>query len=51
MYIDQAQSYDKALLEGWKSDMDGMMLFVCLPLPTCMRKCLIKISLLCIQLV
>ncbi|KAK7462773.1 hypothetical protein VKT23_007357 [Stygiomarasmius scandens] len=27
MYIDQAQSYDRALLEGWKSDMDGMMLF------------------------
>ncbi|KAK7462722.1 hypothetical protein VKT23_007310 [Stygiomarasmius scandens] len=27
MYISQAQDYDKALLEGWKSDMDGMMIF------------------------
>ncbi|KAK7462678.1 hypothetical protein VKT23_007266 [Stygiomarasmius scandens] len=27
MYIGQAQEYDRALLEGWKSDMDGMLLF------------------------
>ncbi|KAF5355359.1 hypothetical protein D9758_006110 [Tetrapyrgos nigripes] len=27
MYIIQAQEYDKSLLEGWKSDMDGMLLF------------------------
>ncbi|THU94318.1 hypothetical protein K435DRAFT_756668 [Dendrothele bispora CBS 962.96] len=27
MYIGQAQDYDKALLEGWKGDMDGMLLF------------------------
>ncbi|THV00712.1 hypothetical protein K435DRAFT_854490 [Dendrothele bispora CBS 962.96] len=27
MYIGQAQDYDRALLEGWKSDMDGMILF------------------------
>ncbi|THV00702.1 hypothetical protein K435DRAFT_436560 [Dendrothele bispora CBS 962.96] len=26
-YISQAQDYDKALLEGWKGDMDGMLLF------------------------
>ncbi|KAK7462719.1 hypothetical protein VKT23_007307 [Stygiomarasmius scandens] len=26
-YIEQAQSYDRALLEGWKGDMDGMLLF------------------------
>ncbi|KAF5368877.1 hypothetical protein D9758_002995 [Tetrapyrgos nigripes] len=27
MYISQAQEYDKALIESWKSDMDGMLLF------------------------
>jgi hypothetical protein len=32
MYIGQAQEYDKALIESWKSDMDGMILFVCLSL-------------------
>ncbi|THU94324.1 hypothetical protein K435DRAFT_668695, partial [Dendrothele bispora CBS 962.96] len=26
-YLDQAQNYDKLLLEGWKGDMDGMLLF------------------------
>ncbi|THV04811.1 hypothetical protein K435DRAFT_790801 [Dendrothele bispora CBS 962.96] len=26
-YIGQAQDYDKALLEGWKGDMDGMVIF------------------------
>ncbi|KAF5345923.1 hypothetical protein D9758_011393 [Tetrapyrgos nigripes] len=27
MYIGQAHEYDKALLEGWKGDMEGMLLF------------------------
>ncbi|KAF5345895.1 hypothetical protein D9758_011387 [Tetrapyrgos nigripes] len=27
MYISQAHEYDKALLEGWKGDMEGMLLF------------------------
>ncbi|KAF5372879.1 hypothetical protein D9758_001556 [Tetrapyrgos nigripes] len=27
MYISQAHEYDKALLEGWKGDMDGILLF------------------------
>ncbi|THV04755.1 hypothetical protein K435DRAFT_603963, partial [Dendrothele bispora CBS 962.96] len=27
VYISQAFSYDKALLEGWKSDMDGIIIF------------------------
>ncbi|KAF5368874.1 hypothetical protein D9758_002996 [Tetrapyrgos nigripes] len=27
MYISQAQEYDRALIESWKSDMDGMLLF------------------------
>ncbi|KAK7462711.1 hypothetical protein VKT23_007298 [Stygiomarasmius scandens] len=26
-YIEQAQDYDRKLLEGWKGDMDGMLLF------------------------
>ncbi|THV04805.1 hypothetical protein K435DRAFT_648745, partial [Dendrothele bispora CBS 962.96] len=26
-YLDQAQTYDKLLLEGWKGDMEGMILF------------------------
>jgi hypothetical protein len=28
LYISQAQEYDKVLIESWKSDMDGMLLFV-----------------------
>ncbi|KAF5345887.1 hypothetical protein D9758_011404 [Tetrapyrgos nigripes] len=27
MYLSQAHEYDKTLLEGWKKDMDGMLLF------------------------
>ncbi|THV04802.1 hypothetical protein K435DRAFT_624561, partial [Dendrothele bispora CBS 962.96] len=27
-YLAQAQNYDKLLLEGWKGDMEGMLLFV-----------------------
>ncbi|KAF5345907.1 hypothetical protein D9758_011400 [Tetrapyrgos nigripes] len=27
VYISQAHEYDKTLLEGWKKDMDGMLLF------------------------
>ncbi|KAF5350920.1 hypothetical protein D9758_010552 [Tetrapyrgos nigripes] len=27
VYISQAHEYDKALLEGWKGDMEGMLLF------------------------
>ncbi|THU91976.1 hypothetical protein K435DRAFT_612715, partial [Dendrothele bispora CBS 962.96] len=27
VYIDEAERYDKALLEGWRRDMDGMLLF------------------------
>ncbi|KIK52823.1 hypothetical protein GYMLUDRAFT_265244 [Collybiopsis luxurians FD-317 M1] len=27
VYISEAERYDRALLEGWRSDMDGMLLF------------------------
>jgi hypothetical protein len=28
IYISEAEKYDKALLEGWKSDMQGLLIFV-----------------------
>ncbi|KAF7343192.1 hypothetical protein MVEN_01750400 [Mycena venus] len=27
VYIDEAEKYDKALVEGWKSDMEGLLIF------------------------
>lgn len=30
VYISEAEKYDKALVEGWKSDMDGLLIFVSL---------------------
>ncbi|KAJ7626876.1 hypothetical protein FB45DRAFT_835189 [Roridomyces roridus] len=27
VYISEAEKYDKALVESWKSDMDGMLIF------------------------
>ncbi|KAJ7088502.1 hypothetical protein B0H15DRAFT_780654, partial [Mycena belliarum] len=29
IYIDEAQRYDTALVESWKADMEGMLIFVC----------------------
>jgi hypothetical protein len=28
VYVAQAQKYDKSLVESWKSDMEGMLIFV-----------------------
>jgi len=28
VYISEAEKYDKALVEGWKSDMEGLLIFV-----------------------
>jgi hypothetical protein len=28
VYISEAEKYDKALVESWKSDMSGMLIFV-----------------------
>ncbi|KAJ7797687.1 hypothetical protein B0H14DRAFT_3547526, partial [Mycena olivaceomarginata] len=28
VYISEAEKYDKALVESWKSDMDGLLIFV-----------------------
>jgi hypothetical protein len=30
VYVGEAKRYDMSLLEGWKKDMDGMLLFVSL---------------------
>jgi hypothetical protein len=27
VYISEAEKYDKALVEGWKSDMEGLLIF------------------------
>jgi hypothetical protein len=27
-YVAEAEKYDKGLVESWKSDMDGMLIFV-----------------------
>ena len=29
VYVDEAEAYDKVLMEGWVSDMDGILIFVC----------------------
>jgi hypothetical protein len=28
VYISEAEKYDRALVESWKSDMDGLLIFV-----------------------
>jgi hypothetical protein len=28
VYISEAEKYDKALVEGWKPDMEGLLIFV-----------------------
>jgi hypothetical protein len=28
VYISEAEKYDKVLVEGWKSDMEGLLIFV-----------------------
>jgi hypothetical protein len=28
VYISEAEKYDKSLVESWKSDMEGMLIFV-----------------------
>jgi hypothetical protein len=28
VYVSEAEKYDKSLVEGWKSDMEGMLIFV-----------------------
>lgn len=28
IYVGEAERYDKALVEGWKADMEGMLIFV-----------------------
>lgn len=28
VYISEAEKYDKALVESWKSDMEGLLIFV-----------------------
>jgi hypothetical protein len=33
VYISEAEKYDKALVEGWKSDMEGLLIFVSSPSP------------------
>jgi uncharacterized membrane protein len=30
-YISEAEKYDKGLVESWKSDMEGMLIFVRIP--------------------
>ncbi|KAJ7673638.1 hypothetical protein DFH06DRAFT_1318780 [Mycena polygramma] len=30
VYISEAEKYDRALVESWKNDMEGMLIFVCL---------------------
>lgn len=30
MYISEAEKFDKALVESWKGDMDGILIFVCI---------------------
>ena len=29
VYVSEAEKYDKSLVESWKSDMEGMLIFVC----------------------
>jgi hypothetical protein len=29
VYVLEAEKYDKALVESWRSDMEGMLIFVC----------------------
>ncbi|KAJ6551107.1 hypothetical protein B0H10DRAFT_1968578 [Mycena sp. CBHHK59/15] len=31
VYISEAEKYDKALVESWRSDMDGMLIFLTIP--------------------
>jgi hypothetical protein len=31
VYVAEAERYDKALVESWKSNMEGMLIFVSLP--------------------
>jgi uncharacterized membrane protein len=31
VYISEAEKYDKGLVESWKTDMEGMLIFVCIP--------------------
>jgi hypothetical protein len=28
VYVSEADKYDKALVESWKSDMDGLLIFM-----------------------
>ncbi|KAJ6527156.1 hypothetical protein B0H19DRAFT_899754, partial [Mycena capillaripes] len=30
VYVSEAEKYDKALVESWKSDMDGLLIFAAL---------------------
>ncbi|KAJ7118239.1 hypothetical protein C8R44DRAFT_565153, partial [Mycena epipterygia] len=30
VYIDEAEKYDKALVESWRSDMEGLLIFAAL---------------------
>ena len=32
VYVEEAESHDKALVETWKDDMEGIIIFVCLPI-------------------
>jgi hypothetical protein len=32
VYVSEADKYDKALVESWKNDMEGMLIFVRVPL-------------------
>ncbi len=29
VYVEEAESHDKALIESWKDDMEGIIIFVC----------------------
>jgi hypothetical protein len=31
VYVGEAEKYDRALVESWKSDMEGMLIFVRMP--------------------
>jgi hypothetical protein len=30
IYVGEAERYDTALVESWKADMEGMLIFVCI---------------------
>jgi hypothetical protein len=40
VYISEAEKYDKSLVESWKSDMEGLLIFVSVFLYISGRSCL-----------